>query len=80
MLIFKYKLNRCNPSFVHSVIHLTGNKCDLEEAREVKTLEAETACEYLPEVFRNVETSAKENTNIDSIFFCLASELKVPPA
>ncbi|XP_011498799.1 PREDICTED: putative Rab-43-like protein ENSP00000330714 isoform X1 [Ceratosolen solmsi marchali] len=60
----------------HVLLILVGNKCDLEEAREVKSSEAETVCEYLPEVFRNVETSAKENTNIDSIFFCLASELK----
>ena len=39
--------------------------------------EAEAVCEYLPEVLTVVETSAKENTNIDSIFFSLASELKV---
>lgn len=45
--------------------------------REVQKAEAETVCEYLPEVFRIVETSAKENTNIDSIFYCLAAELKV---
>lgn len=34
-------------------------------------------CEYLPEVLHIVETSAKDNTNIDSVFFYLASELKV---
>lgn len=45
--------------------------------REVQKSEAEAVCEFLPEVFRIVETSAKENTNIDSIFYCLAAELKV---
>lgn len=54
-----------------------GNKCDLEDLREVKKAEAEALCQYLPEVLHVVETSAKDNTNIDSIFFCLASELKV---
>lgn len=54
-----------------------GNKCDLENLREVQKAEAEALCEYLPEVLHVVETSAKDNTNIDSIFFYLASELKV---
>lgn len=54
-----------------------GNKCDLEDLREVKKVEAEALCQYLPEVLHVVETSAKDNTNIDSIFFYLASELKV---
>jgi len=56
-----------------------GNKCDLEDLREVKKIEAEALCQYLPEVLHVVETSAKDNTNIDSIFFYLASELKVNP-
>lgn len=58
-----------------------GNKCDLEHQREVKKAEAEALCQYLPEVLHVVETSAKDNTNVDSIFFYLASELKVnlPP-
>lgn len=54
-----------------------GNKCDLESLREVEKGEAEALCQYLPEVLQVVETSAKENTNIDSVFFYLASELKV---
>lgn len=58
----------------------TGNKCDLEDLREVKKAEAEALSQYLPEVLHVVETSAKDNTNIDSIFFCLASELKVNPS
>ncbi|CAB0031283.1 unnamed protein product [Trichogramma brassicae] len=60
----------------HVLLILVGNKCDLEDAREVKKSEADMVREYLPEVFHIVETSAKENTNIDSIFFSLASELK----
>ncbi|XP_029172684.1 ras-related protein Rab-43 isoform X2 [Nylanderia fulva] len=55
---------------------IVGNKCDLENLREVEKAEAEALCEYLPEVLHVVETSAKDNTNIDSIFFYLASELK----
>ncbi|XP_011172304.1 ras-related protein Rab-43 [Solenopsis invicta] len=60
----------------HVLLVLVGNKCDLEDLREVKKVEAEALCQYLPEVLHIVETSAKDNTNIDSIFFYLASELK----
>lgn len=64
--------------FISSVsIRFAGNKCDLEDLREVEKAEAEALCHYLPEVLHVVETSAKDNTNIDSIFFYLASELKV---
>ncbi|KAK0181718.1 hypothetical protein PV327_003978 [Microctonus hyperodae] len=55
---------------------LVGNKCDLESLREVELKEAEALCSYLPEVLHVVETSAKDNVNIDTIFFCIASELK----
>lgn len=65
-------------NFTH-VFALLGNKCDLEDLREVKREEAQALCEYLPEVLHIVETSAKDNTNIDTIFFYLASELKVNP-
>ncbi|XP_012231006.1 ras-related protein Rab-43 isoform X1 [Linepithema humile] len=60
----------------HVLLVLVGNKCDLEHQREVKKAEAEALCQYLPEVLHVVETSAKDNTNVDSIFFYLASELK----
>lgn len=56
---------------------ILGNKCDLESLREVELKEAEALCSYLPEVLHVVETSAKDNVNIDTIFFCIASELKV---
>ncbi|XP_054011605.1 ras-related protein Rab-43 [Hylaeus anthracinus] len=60
----------------HVLLVLVGNKCDLESLREVERGEADVLCQYLPEVLQVVETSAKENTNIDSVFFYLASELK----
>lgn len=34
-------------------------------------------CEYLPEIMLVLETSAKENTNIEDAFMFLATELKV---
>lgn len=61
----------------HIFSYFIGNKCDLEHQREVQKAEAEVLCQYLPEVLHVVETSAKDNTNVDFIFFCLASELKV---
>ncbi|KAG8223274.1 hypothetical protein J437_LFUL001551 [Ladona fulva] len=55
---------------------LIGNKCDLKTLREVEFAEAEAMCEYIPEIMAVMETSAKENTNIDDAFMCLATELK----
>ncbi|XP_043276818.1 ras-related protein Rab-43 [Venturia canescens] len=60
----------------HVVLILVGNKCDLEGLREVEKEEAQAVCKCLPEILHVVETSAKENTNIDTIFYCMASELK----
>lgn len=56
---------------------LVGNKCDLEEEREVDFSEAEAMCECIPEILFVMETSAKDNTNIENIFKSLAAELKV---
>lgn len=55
---------------------LVGNKCDLESEREVQLSEAEEMRDYVPEIMYVLETSAKENKNIDDIFICLAAELK----
>ncbi|XP_063982248.1 ras-related protein Rab-43 [Diachasmimorpha longicaudata] len=55
---------------------LVGNKCDLESLREVERSEAEALCTYIPEVLHVIETSAKDNINVDTIFFTIASELK----
>lgn len=54
-----------------------GNKCDLETLREVEFAEAEAMCEYIPEILYVLETSARENTNVEHAFMCLATELKV---
>ncbi|XP_066995082.2 ras-related protein Rab-43 isoform X2 [Anabrus simplex] len=55
---------------------IIGNKCDLESLREVEFAEAEAMCEYIPEILFVLEASAKENTNVDDAFMCLATELK----
>ncbi|KAL0278978.1 UNVERIFIED_CONTAM: hypothetical protein PYX00_000636 [Menopon gallinae] len=55
---------------------LVGNKSDLESMREVDFSEAEAMCEFIPEVLCVLEASAKENTNIEDAFICLATELK----
>nr|QZX57794.1 ras-related protein Rab43 [Locusta migratoria] len=55
---------------------LVGNKCDMESLREVEFAEAEAMCEYIPEILFVLEASAKDNTNIDDAFMCLATELK----
>lgn len=43
---------------------------------KVEFAEAEAMCEYIPEILFVMETSAKENTNIEDAFVCLATELK----
>lgn len=58
------------------ILILIGNKCDLEEEREVEFTEAEAMCEYIPEILFVMETSAKENTNVEDAFICIAAELK----
>ncbi|KAJ1521290.1 hypothetical protein ONE63_002968 [Megalurothrips usitatus] len=55
---------------------LIGNKCDEESSREVTFVEASALSEYLPEIMLVLETSAKENTNIEDAFMFLATELK----
>lgn len=44
---------------------------------KVEFAEAEAMCEFIPEILFVMETSAKENTNIEDAFVCLATELKV---
>lgn len=55
---------------------LIGNKCDLNEEREVEFEEAKQMCQYIPEILFVMETSAKQNTNVEDAFVCLAMELK----
>lgn len=58
------------------LVALVGNKADLENLREVEFEEAEAMCQYMPEVLFVLEASAKENSNIEEAFLCLATELK----
>lgn len=59
------------------VCALVGNKCDLPEQREVSVEEAEEVCNLIPEILFQIETSAKENTNIEKAFAQIAEELMV---
>lgn len=59
------------------LIALVGNKCDLIEEREVELLEAESMCEFVPEIMFQIETSAKDNFNIESTFIKIGAELMV---
>lgn len=59
------------------IVSLIGNKCDLTEQREVEPDEPKSFCRYIPEIMFVLETSAKDNTNIEDTFRGLATELKV---
>lgn len=59
------------------LLALVGNKADMESLREVEFEEAEAMCQYMPEVLFVLEASAKDNSNIEDAFLCLATELKV---
>lgn len=49
----------------------------MESLREVERAEAVAMAELIPEVLLVLETSAKENTNVEECFTELAAELKV---
>lgn len=49
----------------------------MENLREVEFEEAEAMCQYMPEILFVLEASAKDNSNIEEAFLCLATELKV---
>lgn len=59
------------------VCALIGNKCDLIEDREVTCEEAHKVCDLVPEILFFLETSAKENTNVENLFTRIAEELMV---
>lgn len=60
------------------IVSLIGNKCDLTDQREVELDEPKSFCRYVPEIMFIMETSAKDNTNVEDTFRRLATELKVP--
>ncbi|XP_076337898.1 RAS oncogene family member Rab19 [Tachypleus tridentatus] len=55
---------------------LVGNKCDLKSLREVEPEEAARLVEQIHGLLTFIETSAKEDTNIEQTFVTLATELK----
>lgn len=59
----------------HIVQCLIGNKRDLENLREVNTSEAKHFAQQ-NNMIDIIETSAKENTNVDKVFVEIATELK----
>ncbi|KAL5013215.1 hypothetical protein ScPMuIL_007485 [Solemya velum] len=54
---------------------LIGNKRDMESLREVNITEAKTLAQHY-NMLDSIETSAKDNTNIDEVFFKMAKDLK----
>jgi Ras-related protein Rab-43 len=49
----------------------------LTEEREVSVEDAEEVCSIIPEILFSIETSAKENTNVENAFARIAEELMV---
>jgi small GTP-binding protein len=52
---------------------LIGNKCDLEESREVSTGDGRNLANYYEMSF--FETSAKDNVNLDQAFNCIINKV-----
>jgi len=59
----------------HIVLAIAGNKCDLEDRREVSTRDSTTYAESMNAIF--VETSAKMATNINILFREICKRLYV---
>lgn len=53
---------------------LVGNKCDLHEERSVSTEEGEEMAKYYQCTF--METSAKDHTNVNQVFYQIVREMK----
>lgn len=49
----------------------------MESLREVEQVEASAMAELVPEIVLFLESSAKDNTNVEQCFVELATELKV---
>jgi len=68
--IWVNELRRNNPNVI---IGLSGNKCDLESQREVSYEEAEFYANENDLIF--METSAKNNINIEELFYEIAKNI-----
>lgn len=55
---------------------LVGNKCDMEALREVTKEEANLLVHQIPQFTATLETSAKEDTNVEQAFVTLATTMK----
>lgn len=58
------------------ILALVGNKSDLVDERQVEDSEVNSMKDIIPEIMFCIETSAKENTNIEKLFYNIAKELK----
>ena len=58
----------------NAVIYLIGNKCDMEEERQVDSETARSFAEL--HGFQYFETSAKTGSKIDDVFLSIAEEIK----
>jgi len=58
------------------IIIIAGNKADLENQREVQTSDAEKYAREISAIY--IETSAKEDKNVQRMFEQLASQLPAP--
>ena len=59
------------------VIAIAGNKCDLEDKREVDRTEAQKYAEDIDAIF--VETSAKTGDNVQEMFTDISAQQSPPP-
>jgi GTPase SAR1 family protein len=53
---------------------IVGNKCDLEESRQVSTDEGKELAEHFGIKF--METSAKQSSNVEEAFITMTKEIK----
>lgn len=64
-----------NCDLIHSLPVISGNKKDLENIREVDFSEAQALAAH-HNMMECLETSAKDATNIEQVFWRLGTELK----
>mmetsp|Transcript_35362 Transcript_35362/g.72210 ORF Transcript_35362/g.72210 Transcript_35362/m.72210 type:complete len:201 (-) Transcript_35362:98-700(-) len=60
------------------IIAVAGNKCDMEEKRKVPTADAAAYAKSINALF--LETSAKQDTNVQDLFLQISKRLPAPGA